>query len=223
MSCSWPRVRDSCRLFLWRSFRRGPPAGHPGSHGESPRAGGAACQPLEIPEENLLDATNAILVSLVTHAGQLVPKEHLLEAVWPETVVSEGVLKSCIAELRKVLGETAQRPQYIATVSRRGYRFIAPVTAVSRPPEHADRASSPCDPAETPAPPPLGRGGGHLADAETTRTLAVRSTPAEAQLASPDPSSVVPPPPVIADRPSLVACPSCPCRTSGRMNMWPTG
>jgi adenylate cyclase len=150
------------------------------------------------------------LVYLVTHAGQLVPKEHLLEAVWPETVVSEGVLKNCIAELRKVLGETAQMPQYIATVSRRGYRFMAPVTVVLLTPEGSARTSSPCDPAETPAPQPLGSNGGHLADDETTRTLASLSKQAEVPMAFPDPTSVVSPPPVIADRPSLVVLPFLP-------------
>jgi DNA-binding winged helix-turn-helix (wHTH) protein/predicted ATPase len=70
----------------------------------------------------------AVLAYLVARAGQVVTKDELLEAVWPETVVSEGVLKTCLAQIRRVLGETAQAPQYIATVHRRGYRFIAPVT-----------------------------------------------------------------------------------------------
>jgi DNA-binding winged helix-turn-helix (wHTH) protein len=71
-----------------------------------------------------------VLVHLVTHAGQLVTKEALLDAIWPETVVGEGVLKTSMNELRKTLGETAKAPQWIATVHRRGYRFVAPVTTV---------------------------------------------------------------------------------------------
>jgi DNA-binding winged helix-turn-helix (wHTH) protein len=62
------------------------------------------------------------------HAGQLVTKEALLDAIWPETAVGEGVLKTSMNELRKTLGETAKAPQWIATVHRRGYRFVAPVT-----------------------------------------------------------------------------------------------
>ena len=69
-----------------------------------------------------------LLVYLVAHAGELVRKETLLEAVWPDTVVADGVLTTSMGELRKVLGETAKQPQFIATVYRRGYRFIAPVT-----------------------------------------------------------------------------------------------
>src|SRR5262249_47704537 len=69
----------------------------------------------------------AVLAYLVAHAGQVVSKETLLEAVWPNTAVTEGVLKTCLGQIRQVLGETARTPQYIATLHRRGYRFVAPV------------------------------------------------------------------------------------------------
>jgi predicted ATPase len=72
----------------------------------------------------------ALLAYLVAHAGQVVTKERLFEAVWPEAVVSEGVLKDYINQIRKTLGDTPHRPQYIATVHRRGYRFVAPVTTL---------------------------------------------------------------------------------------------
>ena len=72
--------------------------------------------------------TFEVLVYLVTHAGQLVTKEALFGVIWPETVVSDGVLKTSMNELRKALGETAKAPQWIATVHRRGYRFAAQVT-----------------------------------------------------------------------------------------------
>ena len=74
-----------------------------------------------------------LLVYLVEHAGELARKETLLETVWPDTVVADGVLTTSMGELRKALGETAKQPQYIATVHRRGYRFIAPVTLVDTP------------------------------------------------------------------------------------------
>src|SRR5262249_48756038 len=69
----------------------------------------------------------AVLAYLVAHAGQVVAKETLLEAVWPHTAVTEGVLKTCLGQIRQVLGETARTPQYIVTLYRRGYRFVAPV------------------------------------------------------------------------------------------------
>jgi DNA-binding winged helix-turn-helix (wHTH) protein len=72
----------------------------------------------------------AVLRLLVGQAGQLVTKEVLLQAVWPETVVNEAVLTTCIGELRKALGETAQAPRFIQTVHRRGYRFIGHLPTV---------------------------------------------------------------------------------------------
>lgn len=68
-----------------------------------------------------------VLCYLVAHAGQLVTKDALFAAIWPDLEVSEGVLTNCVGELRKALGDTAQTPRFIATVRGRGYRFIAPV------------------------------------------------------------------------------------------------
>src|SRR5438094_8622870 len=69
----------------------------------------------------------AVLCHLVEHAGQLVTKEALLTAVWPQIYVSEGVLSECVREIRKVLGESPQAPRFIQTAHRRGYRFIAKI------------------------------------------------------------------------------------------------
>ena len=71
----------------------------------------------------------AVLRCLVTQAGQLVTKDALLEAVWPETAVSDSVLTAAIRHLRRALADPARTPQFIETVHRRGYRFIAPVAA----------------------------------------------------------------------------------------------
>ena len=69
----------------------------------------------------------AVLHYLLQHAGRLVPKDALLQAVWPDVTVSEAMLTICLSELRRVLGETRQAPQFIETVARRGYRFIGAV------------------------------------------------------------------------------------------------
>jgi DNA-binding winged helix-turn-helix (wHTH) protein/tetratricopeptide (TPR) repeat protein len=71
----------------------------------------------------------AVLACLVTQAGQLVTKDALLAAVWPDTVVSEDVLTATMRQLRRVLGDQSRPPQFIETVHGRGYRFIAPVQA----------------------------------------------------------------------------------------------
>lgn len=73
----------------------------------------------------------AVLRSLVTQAGQLMTKDRLLDEAWPETIVSESVLVVAIRELRRALGDQARAPQFIETVHRRGYRFIAPIQACS--------------------------------------------------------------------------------------------
>ena len=88
----------------------------------------------------------AVLWLLARQAGQVVSKATLLDTVWPETMVSEGTLTTCLSLLRHALGEDAQQPRSIATVHRVGYRFVAPVTPAGPPP-------SPGVPAR-PAPPP---------------------------------------------------------------------
>src|SRR4029450_14001696 len=67
-----------------------------------------------------------VLHYLVTHADRLVTKDALLDAVWPETAVSDTVVRMAIGELRRALGDTTQAPRYIATVQRRGHRVLAP-------------------------------------------------------------------------------------------------
>jgi DNA-binding winged helix-turn-helix (wHTH) protein len=68
-----------------------------------------------------------LLVVLVRHRGEILGKEFLFSSLWPETVVEEANLTQNIYVLRKILGESAHRPQYIETIPRRGYRFHAEV------------------------------------------------------------------------------------------------
>jgi DNA-binding winged helix-turn-helix (wHTH) protein len=64
-----------------------------------------------------------VLHYLVTHPDRLVTKDTLLDAVWPETAISDTVVRIAIGELRRALGDTAQASRFIATVHRRGYAF----------------------------------------------------------------------------------------------------
>ena len=66
-----------------------------------------------------------ILVTLVEHGGQVVAKDDLMKRVWPNTFVEEGNLTQNISLLRKALGESSGSVQFIETVPRRGYRFVA--------------------------------------------------------------------------------------------------
>src|SRR5437868_2283022 len=71
----------------------------------------------------------AMLRYLVEHGARLVTKDELLGAIWPDVTVGEAVLKTTMAEVRRALGDRPTAPQFIETVHRRGYRFIASVTA----------------------------------------------------------------------------------------------
>src|SRR5436309_5584567 len=77
----------------------------------------------------------AVLQCLAERHGQLVTKDFLLESLWPETVVGDAVLKVCVLEFRRALGDRVGAPRFVATVHRRGYRFIAGVTDSEPRPE----------------------------------------------------------------------------------------
>ena len=66
-----------------------------------------------------------ILITLVENSGQVVAKDDLMKRVWPSTYVEEGNLTQNISLLRKALGESPGGAQFIETVPRRGYRFVA--------------------------------------------------------------------------------------------------
>lgn len=76
----------------------------------------------------------AVLLHLLEQPGQLVSKEELIRAVWPGVAVTDTVLKVCVREIRKALGEKAALPEFIETSPRRGYRFIAKVAESTPPP-----------------------------------------------------------------------------------------
>jgi len=69
-----------------------------------------------------------VLCFLVEKAGSLVTQDELLEALWPNTYINPEVLRKYILEIRRVLGDQPGKPVFIETVTKRGYRFIAPVT-----------------------------------------------------------------------------------------------
>lgn len=73
------------------------------------------------------------LVVMVENAGRLVTKQELLDMVWPETSVEENNLNHNMSVLRKALGERATGQQYIETVPRLGYRFVAAVEGIGAP------------------------------------------------------------------------------------------
>jgi DNA-binding winged helix-turn-helix (wHTH) protein len=76
----------------------------------------------------------AVLCALVRKRGSLLTSTELLDEVWGHQFVSDSVLRTAISELRTALDDDARQPQFIQTVSRRGYRFIADASNVASAP-----------------------------------------------------------------------------------------
>jgi len=91
-----------------------------------------------------------ILVALVERPGELVSRDELVALVWPNTIVEESNLKVNVAALRRALGEGRLGLRYIATVSGRGYRFVAPVELSEQGSSPALRNTAPAYPHNLP-------------------------------------------------------------------------
>ena len=91
-----------------------------------------------IPEERQLLRDNRVvpltpksfdlLLVLVENSGHLIEKEELMKRVWPDSFVEEANLSVKMSALRRALGEGPNEHQYVETVPRHGYRFVADVT-----------------------------------------------------------------------------------------------
>ena len=71
---------------------------------------------------------------LVENPGRLVTHDELLEKLWPEIYVNPELIRKYILDIRKILGDRPDKPEFIETVTKRGYRFIAPVIDESATP-----------------------------------------------------------------------------------------
>ncbi len=94
-----------------------------------------------------------VLFLLLQRAGEVVTRDELRQDLWPaDTFVDfDHGLNSAVARLREALRDSAEKPRFIETVAKRGYRFIAPLQPITEPPSLMP-ASAP-----TPSRPPLGR------------------------------------------------------------------
>ena len=84
-----------------------------------------------------------VLVLLARHAGEVVEREVIVGKIWSGRFVSDDPLSKCIAELRKVLGDSARDPKYIRTVHKRGYQLVASVGPVARVADSSELSSDP--------------------------------------------------------------------------------
>ena len=105
-----------------------------------------------------------VLVVLADRAGEVVSRDDLLAAVWPGVVVGDDALTQCIIKLRKALGDNPRSPTYIETISKRGYRLIAPVAR-----------SDPVQPKSDSAPATQGARGRELLHRKASRRHGIHS------------------------------------------------
>ncbi len=80
-----------------------------------------------------------VLEVLLRRAGDVVPRQELIESVWKDAFVTDTSLAEAVSALRQALGDDPQTPTYVQTLHRRGYRFVAPVTEA---PFDADRSAA---------------------------------------------------------------------------------
>src|SRR5712671_3153256 len=90
--------------------------------------------PVRLPEQSL-----RILVLLLEHPGEIVQREEIQKCLWPnDTIVEfEHSISAAMNRLRQALGDSAEQPQFIETLARRGYRFMVPVQFEEAPVEQA--------------------------------------------------------------------------------------
>ena len=96
-----------------------------------------------------------ILQHLVERAGRIVSKQSLMDVAWKDAHVSETSLTEAVGLIRQALGDDSQKPEFIQTVHRRGYRFVAPIaTEPAAIPPQTDRRRPPEPAAPTTEPAP---------------------------------------------------------------------
>jgi DNA-binding winged helix-turn-helix (wHTH) protein/class 3 adenylate cyclase/tetratricopeptide (TPR) repeat protein len=109
-----------------------------------------------------------MLVYLLVHRARVVPKQELLEHLWPDQFVGDETLRSCLKTLRQALGERGRTPHFVHTLHRQGYRFVAPVEeCLDASPEAAPLALLPPALLEASLPPPPSAGVSPAASAST--------------------------------------------------------
>jgi serine/threonine protein kinase len=133
------KIESSYRVALFEGFRLDLRAGELCREGD---------KPVSLPEQPF-----RILAMLLERSGDLVTREEIQEALWPNgTIVEfEHSISAAINRLRQVLGDSAEEPRYIETLARRGYRWKGRVEWVEKPRQAAEPASVQAGPeAQTP-------------------------------------------------------------------------
>ena len=121
------------------------------------------------------------LLLFLQRRGDVLDKETLMAAVWPDVIVEENNLNQSISAVRRILGDTRDQHRYVVTIPGVGYQFVADVKVITD--ETGGAAAAPARPAVSPDPVPASGVEAGASPAPTTAPI----TPAPAALpASPD-------------------------------------
>lgn len=105
---------------------------------------------LDLSEETLLSNGQKLLINrrmfqvllvLVEHSGEIITKNEFFDKVWEGSFVEDNNLTVTMTALRKALGDDAKQARFIENLPRRGYRFIAPVSAIAMPAASEDHSA----------------------------------------------------------------------------------
>ena len=96
-------------------------------------------------DARLKPLSDRLLRALLDAPGAVLARDYLIETVWTRREVNDEVLSRAIAELRALLGDDAREPRFIETLSKGGYRWIAPVSRVDEPSASAATTTAPRD------------------------------------------------------------------------------
>jgi Tol biopolymer transport system component/DNA-binding winged helix-turn-helix (wHTH) protein len=110
-----------------------------------------------------------LLLFLVEQRERVVSKAELLEELWPDAIVEEANLSQQVFVLRRILNGNSAEAEYIATIPRRGYRFVAEVTQQLEEPAPVTQV------AQQPLPLLTTRRGNHIRSAAAVAILAIAS------------------------------------------------
>lgn len=117
----------------------------------------------------LTPRTFETLLVLVRNRDRVVEKQELMDTLWPDSDVEENNLNQSISAVRKALGERAGEQRYIKTITRLGYRFVAPVLEVRADPDNTATVTERQDPSPSLADEYQGTTAKHYAEPDPAR------------------------------------------------------
>jgi DNA-binding winged helix-turn-helix (wHTH) protein len=127
-----------------------------------------------------------VLAMLLERSGQVVTREELQKKLWPEgTFVDfDHSLNTAINKIREALGDSAENPRFVETLSRRGYRFIASVESIGPSVAAAKPELAPSEQTDSLVGEPIAGSSGRLEPIESTQAVPAQTPLAKRKIAT---------------------------------------